>query len=317
MSVLTAPAIEVPRLDGLGGVSEAILLDALDSWQACIRGAQAVVAGIAAEIDRRSARELGYDGLAQRAGARTAEILISQLTGTSVRDARDLVAVGRVVDDAPRWLTDVATGVTRGSLSVGSAAAIANALGTPTGDIAADDLLDAARKLVGEAPGLSPDQVARRARELRDELDADGVVDRETALRDQRSLRWSRTPQGLTRMVAVFDPESAGEVFPALDAVTSPRRGGPRFVDADEVARADAIIDDPRTTEQLALDALVDMIRLASRVDDGRVFGPRQPSVRVHVAERDLIAHTGAAHIDGQSTSVSCATADRRVCAEG
>lgn len=317
MAALLPPVFEAPRLDALGSVPEVELLDALRRWTVCVRSAQAVVASYAAEIERRSARELGYDGLAQRAGARTPEILVSQLTGTSMRDARDLVTVGRVVDGAPPWLADVTTGVADGSLSVGVAAAIATGLGSPSTDVAADDLLDAARELVASAPGLSPDQVARRARELRDGLDADGVAARERDLRTQRSLRWSRTREGLTRMTAVLDPESAAFVVPALDAVTSPRRGGPRFVDPDEVTRAQTLLHDPRTTEQLALDAFVEMIRVASRADDGRMFGQRQPAVRVHVAERDLASRTGAAHVEGETAAVSAGTAERLACADG
>ena len=69
----------------------------------------------------------------------------------------------------------------------------------------------------------------------------------------------------------------------AIDAITSPRRGGPRFVDPDAAARADAIVNDPRTTDQIALDGLVEMVRIATKVDDGTVFGTQTPSVRIHV----------------------------------
>ncbi len=317
MGVPAAPAIETPRLDVLAHASESELLDAMQGWTECVRRAQTVVAAFAAEIDKRSSRELGYDGLAQRAGARTPENLVSQLTGTSVREARDLVAVGRVLDAAPPWLGDVASGVGDGSLSIGAAAAITNGLGTPTADVAADDLLDAARRLVTEAPGLSPEQVARRAREARDELDAAGAQSREEALRAKRSLRWRRDASGLTHLHAVLDPESSAIVVPALETILAPRRGGPRFLDPDEVARADAIVNDPRTTEQLALDALVELLRIGVAADDGRIYGQRKPIVRVHVAERDLASRTGSAAIDGCDAPVSAATAERLGCADG
>jgi Domain of unknown function DUF222. len=316
MGVPAAPAIETPRLDGLALASESELLDALQGWDECVRQAQAVVAAFAAEIDKRSARELGYDGLAQRAGARTPENLVAQLTGTSVKEARDLVAVGRILDDASPWLVDVAASVGDGSLSVGAAAAITNGLGTPNADVAPGDLHDAARRLVAEAPGLSPEQLARRAREARDELDAAGAQPREEALRARRSLRWRRDSDGMTHLHAVLDPESSAFVVPALETILAPRRGGPRFVGSDEAARAQAIVEDPRTTEQLALDALVELLRIAVTADDGRVYGQRKPIVRVHVAERDLATRAGSASLDSGDT-VSVATAERLACADG
>ena len=62
----------------------------------------------------------------------------------------------------------------------------------------------------------------------------------------------------MTRITGLLDPESAAIVVPILDAATSPRRGGPRFVDPDAVQRADDIVRDERTTDQLTLDTFVD-----------------------------------------------------------
>ncbi len=152
---------------------------------------------------------------------------------------------------------------------------------------------------------------------LRDELDAAGVIDREAALRDRRFLRLTRQSDGMTRLFGLLDPESAALVSDAVDCVTSPRRGGPRFVDSEEVARAEAIVDDPRTTEQIAVDALVDMVRIAGAADSGRVFGVRKPGVRVVVEARDLAVGSGIARIEGQSESVSVQTAERIACATG
>jgi len=121
----------------------------------------------------------------------------------------------------------------------------------------------------------------------------------------------------MTRLTGLLDPESAALVVDAVDSVTSPRRGGPRFVDAEAAARADAVMLDPRSTEQLALDALVQMVRIACAADDGRVFGVREPSVRVHVSLDDLDRRAGIAHIEGQSAAVSVATAERIGCADG
>lgn len=316
--MLAAPSpAEVADLARWRAASDAELLAGLEAARVRVRQAQAAVAVISAEVARRSAPEAGHAGLAQRTGARTPEKLVARITGTSEREAREMVTAGRLTADAPPWLAGVAEGVRDGSLSVGQAAAISSGLGEPSARVAADDLQDAAQRLAGEAATLDADRLARRAREERDALDAAGVVDQERELRARRSLRWSRLPDGMTSLRALLDPESAAVVTAALDAVTSPRRGGPRFVDADEVARAVELRDDSRSTDQLALDALVHMVRAAVAVDDGRMLGQRQPTVRLHVRADDLRRGHGAARLEGQAVPVSAATAERLLCAEG
>ena len=317
MSLPAVPETEVIDLSGLARASHLELMEGMRHWAAHVRHVESVVAAFAGEIDRRSSRDAGYEGLAASTGARGPEGLVSTLTGKSARDARDLVTVGRLMDAPPVWLTDVAAGVTSGEVSVGAAAAIVAGLGEPTPALGADDLLDAAQTLVAEAANLPPEKVARRARELRDELDAAGVADREQALREKRFLRLTPRPDGMTSIFGLLDPESAALVTDAIDCVTAPRRNGPRFVDDAERARAEAIEKDPRTTEQLALDALVEMVRIAGAADRGRVFGVRKPAVRVHVDGDDLERREGAGHLEGQTAAVSIATVERFACSDG
>jgi hypothetical protein len=121
----------------------------------------------------------------------------------------------------------------------------------------------------------------------------------------------------MTRITGLLDPENAALLTDAFDRVTMPRRGGVHFVDPAERARADAIVADPRTTEQLTLDALVQMVRLAGQVDDGQIFGERAPAVRVHVSLTDLERRAAKAGIEGQGESVSISTVERAVCSVG
>ncbi|MES1170080.1 MAG: DUF222 domain-containing protein, partial [Leifsonia sp.] len=243
---------------------------------------------------------------------------MSRVTGTTGSEARAITTVGTMLATPSPWLSEVAGKVAAGELSVGAAAAIQVGLGSPSPTVAADDLLDAAHSLLTDAAAsLPPEKVARRARELRDELDEAGVADREARLRDRRFLRLTPQADGMTRMVGLLDPESAALVTDAVDAVTAPRRGGPRFVDSGAVSRAAAIVSDERTTEQLALDALVQMVRIAASADEGRVFGVRKPAVRVHVTAADLDRRAGAAQLEGQTAAVSAATAHRIACADG
>jgi len=309
--------LEVPDLGDASSASDSELIEAMRGWAHARRVVDAGLAALAGEVARRSSLELGYNGLAQRVGARTADALVSQVTGTTGAEARAITAVGAMIGAPSPWMGEVATQVSAGQVSVGAAAAIQAGLGSPSPTVAADDLADAAHSLLSTVGLLPPEKVARRARELRDELDEAGVADREALLREKRFLRLSPQADGMTRLTGLLDPESAALVADAVDAVTSPRRGGPRFVDPTAVARDDAIMLDPRSTEQLALDALVQMVRIACAADDGRVFGVREPSVRVHVSLDDLDRRAGIAHLEGQNAAVSIATAERIGCADG
>ena len=317
MPTTTMLQLEVPDLSGISGASDAELIATMRAWAQARRVVDAGLATLAGVVAARSSLELGYDGLAQRAGARTADALVSQLTGTTGVEARAITTVGTMLTAPEPWLGEVATAVAAGEVSIGAAAAIQTGLGSPSPTVAADDLADAAHALLTSAGSLPPEKVARQAREWRDELDEAGITDREEALRDKRFLRLIRQPDGMTRLIGLLDPESAALVTDAVDAVTAPRRGGPRFVDPAAAAAAQAIINDPRSTPQLALDALVEMVRIAAAADPGRVFGTRKPAVRVHVTLADLDARTGTAHLEGQTAAISIQTAQRIGCANG
>ena len=313
---MNAPGIviELPELSGVARASADDLELLLARYAAAGRRVDAGLAVLAAEVERRSSREHGHLGLAQSSGDRTSDAFVSRVTGASGPAARQFVTVGKLVDAPVPWFAHVATAVTSGEVSVGAAAAITTGLGAPSASVSPDALLDAAQSLLDSAASLPPEKVARRARELRDELDAAGVASREDALRARRFLRLTPQADGMTRLFGLLDPESAALVTDAIDGVTAPRRNGPRFVDSEEVARAEALERDPRTTEQIALDALVDMVRIAGSADTGRVFGIRRPSVRVHVDGRDLAAGDAPAFLEGQITAVSIATAERVMC---
>ena len=290
----------------------------------------------AAEIARRSARDLGHEGLAQRLGDRTPEHLVQRVTGSNAREAVSLVRVGTMMardaeassepalpplpDDAP-WLHAVVRAVSGGRLSIEGADVIRAGLGTL--ESAADPaalragLTEAAAILLAESRSLTIERLAARARALRDQLDVEGVRRREEERVERRFLHLTPQPDGMTRLSGLLDPESAAVVGAAFDAATSPRRGGPRFVDPQARRRADELVADERTTGQIALDTFVDLIRVGTDADDGTVLGSRRPAVRVLVTERDLREREGMAWIEGQDDAVSLETADRHVCGTG
>jgi hypothetical protein len=278
---------------------------------------------VAGEIDRRSRRELGYAGLAQSRGVRTPEALVQQLTGLSASDARSLVRVGSMLaghstsgTNPVPWLAPVAIAVDSGALGIEAADAIRAGLGEPSDHVTSSSLATAASELVQLATSLTLERLASRARRLRDELDENGITLREQERRDRRYLTLTRLSDGMTRISGLLDPESAAIVSGAVDAITSPRRGGPRFIDPAE-APASAATEDQRTIPQFMLDALVDLVRIATLADTKKVLGAKRVAVRVHVAERDLRSGGGPAFIEGQTDAVSLATAQRHVCESG
>lgn len=326
--LLTRPGVEVPEAPPAPAASalrllrDQELMDLQRELAAVRRRVDASSAAVAGELARRSARDLGYRGLAQSQGDRTPENLVARLAGVSAPEARTMVSIGELLatgerEGGPAWLEPVSAAVTAGEVSVGAAAAIRTGLGDPGDGVDADALRRAAERLAREAAQLPPELVARRARQVRDALDADGVQARERGLRSRRYLRLFRQDDGMTRISGLLDPESAALVTDALDRVTAPRRGGVRFVDPTEKERAERIAADPRTTDQLAHDAFVEMIRLAAGVDDGAIFGVRSPAVRVHVRACDLSTGKGAAHLEGQTSAISIATVERIACQAG
>lgn len=314
---MPAEPLVIPDLTGIARLADDQVLALQRSLAESRRLIDAASATVAGEIARRSSHELGYAGLAQRLGARTPEKLVAQVTGMSAPEARAMVTVGESLGGESPWLDAVVAGVVSGELSVGAAAAITVGLGSPTDDVSVDDLTRAAQKLTDAATDLTPERTAMRARAARDELDEAGVADREAQLRSRRYLRLIPQDDGMTRLIGLLDPESAALVTDAIDRVTMPRRGGVQFVDESEKARAEAIVADTRTTEQLALDALVQMVRIAGQVDGGRIFGERGPAVRVHVSLGDLERRAGTGDVEGQTASISMATTERAICSVG
>ena len=99
----------------------------------------------------------------------------------------------------------------------------------------------------------------------------------------------------MVSLSALLPPEQGETWMSAYDALTSPRRGGVRFVDTDRAAWAQKLLHDPRTLDQIAADAFTQLLDLGQNVDPNRVFGGRQPAVKVIITERTLRQHTQGA----------------------
>jgi len=266
----------------------------------------------AGEVARRSHPDFGLAGFAQRAGHRTVEEFLRVETGVSARDAATTRRVGEIAGAGGA----LGHAIVGGRVSVAAADAINAGLGTPTESVPPELLDQAAERLCADAISIDPDHLHRRAREVRDELDEAGIADREAQRREARSLRLVKQSDGMTRIVWLLDPESAAIVTEVYDRATSPRRGGPRFVDPEQRAAASELRDDPRTTEQVASDSFTELLRQSASLDPRVLMKGGEPAVRVLVTAAAL--ESGAGHgVLESGESVSIATVERLACAAG
>ena len=242
--------------------------------------------------------------------------------------------------------------VATGELGIDAADRVIRTLGTVAAEVDPLVLRQATATLAREAVQSTTDQVGALARGLRDTLDRAGVPGREEQLRAKRYLRRSRVVDGLRRVSLLLDPESDVILTGAIDAAMSPRLGGPRFTDPAAVDRSAALVGDTRTNDQLALDTLVDLVRLGIDRDDGTLLSATKLAVRVTISLSDLQAaaptsrfdaidpactgavgavgavaeadavgrngvNPGVAWLEGSTELVSAATARRYLCEQG
>ena len=133
---------------------------------------------------------------------------------------------------------------------------------------------------------------------------------REKQQRDLRYFRIRTREDGAVAGSFLFDAVDGALLVSAVQALLSPRRGGPRFADPGQAAADAALEADERSTDQITADGVIAMVRLAVDADPGTLFGMRRPAVRlVMTADRATIEDTAA--------PVSAATAERFACDAG
>ncbi|MCR2784502.1 MULTISPECIES: HNH endonuclease signature motif containing protein [unclassified Microbacterium] len=315
-------------------------------------------AGVAAE---RSSRDRGYGGLAQTKGHRTPTSLIQSITGQSIGEVKRHVRLGEALLDGadaappapvgaadaagaptpppPPWHEPLRTAMLGGILTPAQHDAIMRGLGTPPtrgADAAADETTAAseeaqfreiwrvaAEQLIEEARDCTAEDLLRRARYLRDQLDESGAADRFQQRYEARSFRMWQDEHGQHRAHLVLDDEMAAWIRAMVDAALRPRRGGPRFVTAEEHETADQLVADPRSNEQLEYDLLMDTLKAGSLAAAEAVFGARQPGVRVVVTveatgRRDAFGRAiGVGHLEDGGAAVAGPVIERTLCTTG
>ncbi|MBB5743387.1 hypothetical protein HD600_001884 [Microbacterium ginsengiterrae] len=181
----------------------------------------------------------------------------------------------------------------------------------------------AAAQLVGEAGEMSVEDLVRRARQVRDTLDPEGVQERFEQSYAQRSWRSWRNADGAHHTHIVSDDETAAWLDSIRDAALRPRRGGPRFMTEDERAAASALVDDARTNDQIAYDLFMDILRAGALASASDVFGARQPGIRIVTIDGATGAHDAfgrmlaTAHLEDGGDALPGTVVDRNLCTVG
>ncbi|MEO6941651.1 MAG: DUF222 domain-containing protein [Terrimesophilobacter sp.] len=300
----------------------------------------------AAQVARRSRREFGHTGLAARNGFASPQKLLQQVTKVTAREAGQLVSLGNAIGEAEAtrklldsgvteiggvpvetaWDEPICRAMATGALSVECADALRRGLGTPEGGVTAERLRELTIELLARYGELPADALFQRARAERDLNDLEGIAARQQEQYLQGGFRLFRKANGMYGYAGQADPESAAVLMGALDPLTSPRRGGPRFTRPEDIARAEAIVEDPRTTERITLDGLVALVKAGDGLDPHSISSGDHTLVKVivpvDVAERTSTTRSGTAAqgfgvIESTGTSISAGTAEAAMCDSG
>ncbi|WP_127818895.1 HNH endonuclease signature motif containing protein [Microbacterium sp. CPCC 204701] len=339
----------------VAGLDDDDLLGLLADATEARKALELIVATGSAEVARRSARDLGYGGLAQKRGHRTGTGLVQQITGLArgdvtraVQAGEDLAPVVSVVSvergaeatDAAipalpavsQWLQLLREALSSGRITQAQFHAIRAGLGEPPVDRYPDldpQFLPAAwaravHLLLDEADTLTVEDLRNQARVARDRLDPVGVTLRFEERFAARSFRTWADGSGQRHARIVFDDDAAAWIDAMLQAALRPRRG-PRFVGADAVEKSKAVKADDRTNEQLQYDTMMAVLRTGANADPTQAFGDRQPGVRIVVEasaivaadERGSMQVTGVGHLEDGGQAVPAGVVEKYLCDAG
>jgi hypothetical protein len=296
---------------------------------------------IAGEIARLSVPELGSQGLAQRAGHRSAEQFVKVTTGSSGRAATTAVrtgvllgemadegaldvATGEVYAPSQPWLRQVTSALRAGEISVEAADAISFWVGSPNSAVTQQqlsslvtELCDAARVRPDKSAGLDVDHLAKLARMRREELDLESVRGREDEQYEARAMKIVEFASGAGRLTLELDPENLLLAKQIFHRAVSPKLKTVRFFDSTEKAKADRIFADRRTPAQLGFDAFMQLLVLGTGANPDFLLGSGAPQIRVTTTLKALQSGDGIVRVEGHSALFSMRTLKRLECSGG
>ncbi|MFF1632982.1 DUF222 domain-containing protein [Leifsonia sp. NPDC058248] len=204
-------------------------------------------------------------------------------------------------------------------LSVEEAAVIVRELNRAAPNCGVDELGEGERLLVDHAAELSVAELRLLAVHVRDRLDQDGIEPREERQKRRRSLTIRTMADGMTHVDWYLDPESAGYVVAAIDAVVGHGLRSVRFQSVgsqavafhEEGPDAAADVPDPRTIAQHRSDAGAEVFRHFAGCAERDALGGPAVTMVVRVDLETLRHGTGTAQLDGVASPVSAGAARR------
>ncbi|POH68025.1 HNH endonuclease signature motif containing protein [Cryobacterium zongtaii] len=234
------------------------------------------------------------------------------------------------------WHAPISHAVTGGTLSIDAAHALRTGLGDIDTVVTGPVLADALAGLLADAAAMDVDQLLKRARQTRDSLDEAGIRVREQKAWDDRYLRIWTLNTGQVRIDGLFPAEQGEFIKATFDSLTSPRRGGVRFVDTERAAWAKRVKNDPRNTSQITCDGFLDLLKAGTTINPNEMLGGRRPAVQIltttattarpaaptgPAAADDILiclpGQTGHGYIEGNNAPVSPETIERLICDSG
>lgn len=284
----------------------------------------------AGEIDDRSRRTLGTEGLAYRNGCSRPVYFLERLTRVSQTEAARRIRVGRELrsrsaldgSPLPAPYPLVSASIARGEIGIDAAAVIAKNLTDASMVASPAQLAVAEEELVAQAMTISADLVAGQAAAWRNALDPDGAEPRLERIREKRRfVIGHETLDGLTPFSGLAEPDFAATLRAAIGERTAPSRQ-PRFLSSDDlpdgIDSVNDIADDPRSREQRIYDVLAGLLTAGIRADSA-TSGPLHSTATVTVVVRasDLAAETGPAWLDDVREPITAALAAEISCDSG
>jgi hypothetical protein len=285
----------------------------LGELSALRRRVDASIALVASDIERKSARELGAESLARRAGVRSGAELVQKVTGSSLGDAKKAVRVGVMLETAqalapegetdagpgPRsiealaalggdWAAPIAVAVRNGWLSAEQGDRLLAGLGAPRDQAATAGFRAAVLRLIEDCwdGDLTPETLEKAAKAVRAALETEWAQANASRLYEQRSLKRTVRRDGMVKYDLLVDPLTDAQLWTPIFRHLSPRLGGPRFLTDEERARATELQQDARSNEQLLADTFTAF--LIAGVTGSGVFGKYTPTVNIAVTRTEL-----------------------------
>ena len=286
---------------------------------------------VAAEVDDRSRRELGAEGLAAKKGCRSTSELLERVTLASSETIAKRLKVGRATrarvsmlgERLPASFPSVAAALEADELGFDAAHTIVRGLAAVEPVVGTEAVQAAEYELVAAATGTSPDSpVACTADDTRlqtsvwaVQLNQDGRLPIEERALRMRSFRLGREQDGLIPVRGGLLPDVAAKFLTLVDAYTSPRTA-PAFLNEEELVAHD-VEHDPRSRDQQQHDILAGILDSASRSAKTPTLGGAAPVVMVSVRQSDLEAGRGVGFIDRTEIPVSMRTIKQYTCNGG